>query len=176
MIAAVIQQINDSIVGNMPLDWRIDAHAMAIPVVVRSDDDEESHFPAIIERQTGECHYVFVDDDYDIGFYHRLLQKSYSTMKGFGNCDKDVEISDIIVVCWGFIKTTGKSADEIEQILIKSMPREAKLISSNFDAYGVFNSEFKKVDYFLSAEQFLFSLRYRVQYPFLRGCIAEIQS
>ena len=57
------------------------------------------------------------------------------------------------------------------QIIIPSLPKEALLLQSNFDQFSVFNGEFKKVVYNLIPEQFLFSVKYKVQYTFNRECV-----
>lgn len=172
MVNEIVQMINEAIVAKCPVDWELKVHGLASPVLVLSyDEDNETAFPSVIDHLTGECEYVFLDDDYQCGWYHRLLSKSYGKAKGFGDSDRDVEISDIMIVCWGFITKTGKSAEQFESaILIPSMPKAVQLISTNFDQFSVFSQEFKKIDYNLHPEEFLFSFRYRVQYPFSREC------
>jgi hypothetical protein len=44
--------------------------ALAKPVQI-TDETTDMSMPAIIDND-GECHYVFTDDSYAIGWYHRL--------------------------------------------------------------------------------------------------------
>ena len=172
MVNDVVQLINYAITAKCPSEWALKVHGLASPILVLSDDeDNETAFPSVIDHLTGECEPVFLDDDYTCGWYHRLLSKTYGKAKGFGDADRDVEIADLLLVCWGFTKSTTKTAEQIEStIVIPAMPVQVQLISSNFDQFNVFSQEFKKVDYNLHPEEFLFSFRYRVQYPFIREC------
>lgn len=169
MISELVQMINDSIADHCPENWVIKAHGLASPILVLSQD--ETAFPSVIDHLTGECEPVFLDDDYACGWYHRLLSKAYGKAKGFGDSDRDVEIADLLLICWGFTKVTEKTAEQVESnIIIPAMPNAVQLIAANFDQFNVFSQEFKKVDYNLHPEEFLFSFRYRVQYPFSRDC------
>jgi len=146
---------------------------LASPILVRSmDEDDQVAFPAVINND-GECKYVFSDDDYSFGIYHRIINRSYSQNKqGYGDTNYDVAIDEIVLICWGFRNQLNMDALSFEnQIIVPALPKEALLIQSNFDQFGVFNGEFKNVIYNLIPEQFLFSVKYKVQYVFNRKCM-----
>jgi len=172
MVNEIVKMINDAITAKCPNNWIPKVYGLASPVLVLSEDeDNESVFPSVIDHLTGECEYVFVDDDYTCGWYHRLLSKNYAKASGFGDGDRNVELADIIIVCWGRTKETQLTAEQFEStIIIPSIPVQALLVSTNFDQFNVFSQEFKKATYSLPPEMFLFSFRYRVQYPFDRKC------
>ena len=177
MIEVVVNRINDNI-KNRSEDLYggsdLKLHGLASPILVRSTDSEEDHtaFPAIINNE-GECTYVFADDDYSFGVYHRILNRNYAqTKKSYGDSDLDVAIDEVVLICWGFRDQLKMDALTFEsQIIIPSLPKEALLLQSNFDQFSVFNGEFKKVVYNLIPEQFLFSVKYKVQYTFNRECV-----
>lgn len=146
---------------------------LAEPVLVRSEYSEEDNiaYPAIIDNE-GECKYVFADDDYSFGVYHRLLNTGYSKVKGFGDTNYDMRIDEVMLICWGFRNILKMNAVSFEsQIIVPSLPKEALLVQSNFDKFSVFNNEYRNVAYNLKTEQFLISVKYKVQYTFDRKCV-----
>lgn len=149
-------------------------YGIASPVLIRSDYEEEDQiaYPAIISND-GECKYVFADDDFSFGLYHRIINRNYSkAKKSFGDSDYDVAIDEVVLICWGFRNLLNMDALSFEnQIIIPTLPKEAHLIQSNFDQFSVFNGEFKNVIYNLIPELFLFSVKYKVQYIYNRECM-----
>lgn len=175
MIEGIINKINANIVlrsGELCNIGNPVRLGLAEPVIVKSeDDDNDMSFPAIIDDE-GECRYVFADDDYPFGVYHRLINRTYSMKKGYGDKDLDVRTDEIILVCWGFRNLLRMDPISFEsQIIVPALPKEGLLIQSNFDRLSVFNNEFKNVDYNLIPELFLFSVKYKVQYTFDRECV-----
>lgn len=177
MVENIINKINANIISRS--DELCNAqepllYGLASPVLIRSVNDEEDQiaYPAIIDDE-GECKYVFADDDYPFGVYHRILSRNYSqTKKGFGDSNYDVAIDDLLLVCWGFRNLLQMDSISFErQIIIPSLPNEALLLQSNFDQFAVFNTEFKNIVYNLIPELFLFSVKYKVQYTFIRECL-----
>lgn len=149
-------------------------HGIASPVLIRSsyEGEDQVAYPAIIDNE-GECKYVFADDDYSFGLYHRIISRNYSqAKKGYGDTNYDVAIDEIVLICWGFRNQLNMDALSFEnQIIVPALPKEAILIQSNFDQFSVFNGEFKNVVYNLIPELFLFSVKYKVQYVFNRECM-----
>ncbi|MDR2003950.1 MAG: hypothetical protein LBQ74_13035 [Prevotella sp.] len=143
------------------------------PVIIRATDSEDdmTAYPAVIDND-GECQYVFADDNYPFGVYHRLLSSNYSQKKGSGRKDLDVRIDEVLLICWGFRNQVQMDSVTLEnQIIVPSFPTEILIVQTIFDRYAVFNSEFKKIAYNLAPELFLFSVKYRMQYVFDRECI-----
>lgn len=179
MLSNIINSINNNINKRSSLlcnNNRSLLFGLASTVLVRSDDeDDKAGYPALINNE-GECRYVFADDDYSFGVYHRLINRSYNQdKKSFGNANSDTAIDEVNLICWGFRNQLKMDALSFEnQVIIPSLPKEALLIQSVFDKFTVFNSEFKNIAYDLIPEQFLFSVKYKVQYNFNRKCL-EIQ-
>lgn len=177
MIDKVIEAINSNI-GNRAEDLckmnNPVLYGIASPVLIRSDYEGEDQvaYPAIIDNE-GEGKYVFADDDYSFGVYHRIISRNYSqTKKGYGDSNYDIAIDDITLICWGFRNQLNMDALSFEnQIIVPALPKEALIVQSNFDQFSVFNGEFKNVVYNLIPELFLFSVKYKVQYVFNRECM-----
>jgi len=176
MIEEVIDGINQNILfraeelckqGNPMLN------GLAEPILIKSEyeNEDKSGYPAIIDNE-GECKYVFADDNYSFGIYHRLVNRAYTVIKGYGDTNRDARIDEIILVCWGFRNQLEMNSVSFEnQIIVPSLPKEAILVQSNFDQFSVYNNEFKNIIYNLIPELFLFSVKYKVQYIFDRECM-----
>lgn len=176
MIEEVINSINDSIAEQFQCitgkDSIVNAYGLANTIQITEEGSDNS-IPAVTTND-GECYYVFSDDEYPLGFYHRLLSKTYGKAKGFGDQDIDVEQCELILVVWGFCDKLEMSALDTErQIIIPAIPKEAQLVSSNFDSYNVIRSEFRNINYLNRPEEFVFSVKYKVQYKFQRKCLLK---
>jgi len=172
----IVEKINETIIRQLTCktgkEFPAQLFGIAFPVQIK-DVETDSSFPAIIDMD-GECSYVFSDDSYSFGVYHRLLSKSYSQVKGFGDGNIDVEIDDMAMVVWGFSNQLGMNALDFErEIIIPSIPKLAALVSSDFDSYRVSNGEFRNANYLNKPEEFIFSVKYKVQFKFDRICALE---
>jgi len=137
---------------------------------INIQDDSEYSMPAIVDND-GECHYVFTDDNMGIGWYHRLISRSYSKTKGFGDSDLDVQTDDIILVVWGLSYILNMQAEQVErEIIIPSIPSKYGLVSSNFDEKSILSGEFRNFTYLNKPEEFILSVRYKVSTIFNRKC------
>lgn len=168
-----IEAINNAIVDRLSdIGVSYSLFGLCSPVITKSFDDEDGRtIPALVDI-TGEGDYPFIDDRVPFGAYHRLSSKNYATVKGYGGGNKDVEVCDLYMVCWGSSALLNMRAEEVERtILIPSIPAAAKLVQTNFDPASVFATEFKGVPFNVPSNLFLFSLRYRIQYVFERNCI-----
>ncbi|MDR1221338.1 MAG: hypothetical protein LBL07_00460 [Tannerella sp.] len=171
-----VEKINETIVRQLRCktgnEFPVRTFGIAFPVQIM-DGDTESSIPAIVLND-GECHYVFSDDDYPVGLYHRLVSKSYAKAKGYGDGDLDIETDDVSLIVWGFSNRLNMSPVEFErEIVIPSIPKSAVLVSSDFDSHRVIGGEFRNVNYVNRPEEFILSVKYRIQFKFDRICALE---
>jgi len=176
IIDDIVGKINDAVARQLQCktgkEFPAQMLGIAFPVQIK-DENLDAAIPAIIDTD-GECHYVFSDDSYAFGIYHRLLLKSYGKAKGFGDSDFDTETDDMTIIVWGFSNQLEMNALDFErEIIIPSIPKQALLVSSDFDSYRIANSEFRGLNYLNKPEEFIFSVKYRVQYKFNRICALE---
>lgn len=171
MIDAIISGINSKLVNEC---LKQDLNGLA-ELIVRRDENsnEESNdtfIPAIIDNQ-GECKYVFVDDDFDWGLYHRLITKTYDTKpnKGFGDKVDTICTVELNLICWGL--KSKVTEDEAETFILKNIPEDYRVISIDYDKKRVFAGEIQGVAYFIPPEYFLFALKYKVQYRVDKACL-----
>ena len=93
-----ISNINQAITNIMGND--ISLFGICQPVVV-VEQDGESKYPALVSID-GEAQYVFMDDSFLFGGYHKLINKSFSKVAGQGRKDVDIAIYELAFVFWGF--------------------------------------------------------------------------
>ena len=172
----IVEKINETVTRQLQCktgkEFPAQLFGIAFPVQIQDDDSDRS-IPAIIDTD-GECCYVFSDDSYSFGLYHRLLSKSYSQVKGYGDGNLDVELNEMTMVVWGFSNQLSIGALDFErEIIIPSIPKLASLVSSDFDSYRVANGEFRNANYLNKPEEFIFSIKYKVQFKFDRNCALE---
>ncbi|MBN2787420.1 MAG: hypothetical protein JXQ69_03755 [Paludibacteraceae bacterium] len=147
-------------------------NGIAEPILVKEDEgDDEKYIPAIIDNN-GECIYPFVEDEYKLGLYHRLLGKTYTHTSngGFGDGKKTLCVSDLNMIIWGF-KSSTLNQEDFEQYVYSKIAGSVSIQSVNFDRNNIFASEFKGVKFFLPPEVFLISIKYKVQFEMKASCL-----
>ena len=175
-IENIVENINETIIRQLKCktgdEFPGQLFGIAFPIQIK-DVDSELSIPAIIDTD-GECSYVFSDDSFSFGLYHRILSKSYGKAKGFGDGDLDVETDEMSMIVWGFSNQLKMNSLDFErEIIIPSIPKKALLVSSDFDSYRVANNEFRNANYLNKPEEFIFSVKYKVQFKFDRICTLE---
>jgi hypothetical protein len=141
--------------------------------VVRLVDEGEEWFPVVID-DAGEDRYVFVDDDYPLGIYHRIAGKTYvaAPKSTYGDTPALTVQADMKLVCWGLRNRVQTTSDRIESFIYASLPSVATPVRSSFDRSLVFSNEFRGVQFFLPEVAFLFSIDYHLKYtPVRRECV-----
>ncbi|RNC66475.1 hypothetical protein [Proteiniphilum sp. X52] len=166
MIHEAVLQINNALNLGLQLEGitNISANEIAEVAIVNQKGSQKS-FPALFDVN-GEGKYPFLDDKFDLGFYHRVNVNRYlPNYRNFGrNKDRIVE-SDMMLVVWGFSKPLQLSKYQVEEIVRKAFPDEALLLASSFDSLQIFNREFKGYKFNIRPEEFVFSIQYKVRYP-----------
>jgi len=180
MITKTINEIDELIAKKMedfPCLLGARFFGLAEPVVRRTNND--TFFPVVVSAD-GECADVFVDDDFPVGIYHRLLSKQYSPApkkEQYGDGNIQISVVDIILICWALRdRLNNAPADALERLIYSCFPNGVKAASSNFDRRNVFAGEFSGVPFNIPEDVVLFSMKYKFAYPATtRDCI-EIEN
>ena len=170
-IENIVKETNETILRQLKSKTGEDlpAHTYGIAFPIHLKDEESGDSVTAIIGIDGVLNYVMSDDSIAFGLYHRLRSKSYKETKGFGDADLDTETSDMSLIVWGFSNRLGMGAIDFErEIIIPSIPPKASLIASDFDAYRVVNGEFKGINYLFKPDEFIFSVKYKVESQFDR--------
>jgi hypothetical protein len=174
-ISEIVQKIDDAIKGKMQgFDCLSDSAFFGIAEpVVRTVKEGEEWFPVVINSK-GEDRYVFIDDDYPLGIYHRIIDKTYvpATKDSYGRKQSFKVRANMKLVCWGLRKRVMTTADRIESFIYASLPEDATPARSSFDRSLVFSNEFRGIQFFVPEVAFLFSIDYYLEYaPSHRECV-----
>ena len=156
-----IEQINDIIKAKMP-PINSQMFGMAESVVLRKEDADVV-FPAVVEAD-GECVHDLLNDAYDCGLYHRLLDKTYAqeSAGGFGNHPQLDETNNMCLIAYG--KRAAIHAGELEKMAVDAIMACGGVVeSSTFDRLSVFATEFQGIQFFLRPEIFLFRINYSIR-------------
>ena len=174
MIAETIKQIDGLVSERMAKGLSCGGlrfFGLAEPVVRRMNDDVV--FPAVVGLD-GEGEDVWLDDDYSVGIYHRLLSKQYLPAKKeqYGDDTVQRSVAEMQLVCWAFRSAVKVSADVLERIVYSGFPSGVSAVSSNFDRRSVFSGEFSGIEFNVPNSVMLFSMKYKFAYPAMsRNCI-----
>jgi hypothetical protein len=129
-------------------------------------EEEDVFFPAVVDAK-GEDTFLFTDDDFPAGLYHRLLSKTYLLLPSkqqYGDEQIQVAEAELLLVCWAFRHRVNTTADVLESMIYASFNESIKAVLSNFDRRSVFNGEFSGIPFFLPETVMLFSMKYRFRY------------
>ena len=169
----IVSIINAKIGNEAGLD-NVTLFGVAEPVVRREGDYMDVVIPVII-KPDGECMDVLHDDIRDITSYHRLKQKSYTTImsKGFGNDPQRAVVYDMSLVVYG--KRSAIDFMRLERICVRAIEgvamRESvqtEVTTTNFNRIEVWQSEYAGLPFPIEPDIFLFKINYkltRVQSP-----------
>lgn len=166
MIQTYINQINEALRENIGA-YEAKINPLAQPVYIV--DEDEKMIPCVTIN--GEDTDVFIDDDFDFGFYHKQRGISYveNTTRGYGDKKETTEIQDLSLIVWGF--ENKLTAEEFKDFFIKNKPNFVRLQNIIIDKKTVFNSEFKGVDFTINESIFFIQINYRVQYIVKSECL-----
>lgn len=182
-LSEVISSINLSLMKNLNAFpstkyWGIAYH------IPKREGNKVSFLPADINIQ-GQAQYATFDDINEMGIYHRIINSGYqiSRRESYGDNNSGViQTYDIDLVVMSNRKKVNVQPDVLEVAIVSNFPDTFKIkgvnqisilpISANHNSKSVFSSEFQSVDYFLKPEHILFSIRYRVELRYQRGCIS----
>lgn len=144
-------------------------------------------FPAIINLK-GDAKLITFDDIKELIIYHKISSSAYSQLKnqsygdGYDSFQHNYEI-DLIVIADR--KKVNVSPDVLEAAIASNIISTLKInnvdfiniatVSANHNSKTLFSQEFQGVDYYLKPEHIFFSIRYRVEIRYQKGCISLCQ-
>lgn len=152
--------------------------------IAKKEGSKTVYLPADINVQ-GQCQYTTFDDINEIGIYHRIIGSSYqiSRKEAYGDTNSGVfQLYDLDMVVMANRKRVNVQPDVLEAAITTNFIETVKMpginqisiypISANHNSRTVFSSEFQGIEYFLKTEHILFSIRYRIELRYQRGCIS----
>ncbi len=139
--------------------------------------------PAIINTD-GNAKWVTFDDIKELTIYHKINASTYTQLKnqsygdGYDSFQHNYEI-DLVVMADR--KKVNVSPDVLEVAIASNIISTLNIanvdyisivtMSANHNSKTLFSQEFQGVDYYLKPEHIFFSIRYRVEIRYQKGCI-----
>ncbi len=137
---------------------------------------------------SGDAKWITLDDVNELQIYHRIYNSSYTQQKNrsYGDGYEAFTHSyDIDLVVMANRKRAQVEPDVLEAAIASNIPSTTQIaglnfinilsVSANHNSRSLFSQEFQGTDYFLKPEHIFFSIRYRVEIQYTKGCIALCQ-
>lgn len=182
----IVNSINDALKVKLTAFPTTSYSGIAYPIARRKDNSYE-FIPAII-LTSGEAKYLTFDDIEEMGIYHRIVSSSYTQDKNQSYGDGYTSFQqnyDLDLVVMADRRRVEVSPDVLEAAIASNFPAGEKPtginylnilpVSANHNSRTLFSQEFQGVNYYLKPEHIFFSIRYRVELKYVKGCISLCQ-
>lgn len=149
-------------------------------------------YPTIIDL-SGKANYTGLDKRVSFTGYHRLIGSTFTRRVEQDYGDELMTIlstTDIQLIVWGWRDKINHKPEQFALILADTLPgviiadefkslgiRELKVVEAgiNYDQRTIFNQEIQGIPYFLGPETFVFSIRYRIEGSYIKGCLNKCE-
>lgn len=154
------------------------------------DGDVVKTSPFVMDRNN-EPQQVGLDDSFPCIVYHRLLGLNYTQVNNtsqFGRgVNKQVQVADMLLVAYGRFAPLRITSEQFEALIAAGFPDEVAsallapykldrmlvtLQGSNMLSQQVYAGEYGGLPVYISAEDILFSVRYRIETDFRKNCFS----
>lgn len=155
--------------------------------IARIKDKRLEYLPAIVD-ESGDVKWVTFDDVNDLAIYHRISNSGYEQLRdqSYGDgYDAFQHNYDLDLIVMANRKRVQVTPDVLEAAVSSNIPLKMDVenadyinirpVSANHNSRSVFGQEFVGLNYFLKPEHILFSIRYRVELRYRKGCISLCQ-
>lgn len=127
--------------------------------------------PAIVDV-TGELYTNLFDDEFQVGIYHKLNSKEYSTdaSNGYGDARKVGETASMSLICYG--KRDAVDCYDLERTIVdlingvsytdRARRVGCEVTGSLFNRQQVFSAEYSGLPMFLQPNVFIFRITYKI--------------
>lgn len=143
--------------------------------------------PAQISN-SGDARLMTFDDVNELQIYHRIVNSTYTQRKSQSYGDGYDEFQhnyDVDIIVMADRRKVQVEPDVLEAAIASNLPSTTTIqgvkfinilaVSANHNSRSIFNQEFQGTDYFLKPEHIFFSIRYRVEIQYQKGCLALCQ-
>ena len=153
-------------------------------------DDKVLTAPVIMDGNY-EPKWVGLDDTFPATIYHRAIGINYAQINNSSQFGRGVnklqQTADILMVVFGKYDRLKLTSEQFEALITASFPDEVEqgtiapykldsmlvtLIGSNLVGAQVYGGEYGGLPVYISAEDILFSVRYRIETQFRKNCFA----
>lgn len=182
----IVNNIDDALKGRLTA-FPTGHYAGLVYQIARIKDKKYEYLPAIV-TESGDAQWITFDDIREMAVYHRIVNSSYDQIKdqSYGDgYDAFQHNYDLDLVVMADRKKVFVTPDVLEAAISSNIPLKISVpnadyinirpVSANHNSRSVFGQEFVGGNYFLKPEHILFSIRYRVELRYRKGCISLCQ-
>jgi len=133
---------------------------------------------------SGDAKWITFDDVNELQVYHRIASSTYTPIRkqSYGDgYDVFQHNYDLDLVVMADRRKVQVEPDVLEAAIASNMPVSTSIqgvsninilsVSANHNSRSLFSQEFQGTDYFLKPEHIFFSIRYRVELQYQKGCL-----
>lgn len=155
--------------------------------VARKKDNSLEFIPGTISDD-GDVKYMTFDDINELAIYHRVINSNYSQDKAQSYGDGYTSFNhnyDLDLVVMANRRKVQVSPDVLESAIASNLPLTEHIqgvnyvsiapVSANHNSRFLFTQEYQGINYYLKPEHIFFSIRYRVELKYVKGCISLCQ-
>ena len=145
----------------------------------------------VVMDANNEAQWVGLDDTFPAIVYHRIVGIGYNQINNaqqYGRgVNKVVQATDVLFVVYGRFARLNLTPEQFEALIVAGFPDivESELLApysldnmlitmqaSNLNAQQVYAGEYGGLPVYVSAEDILFSVRYRIETVFRKNCFS----
>lgn len=187
-----IEIINSKLLASVFADKRFGGMSLnGLASLANYKAGEDTRTAPVIMDKDNEPQFVGLDDTYPATVYHRALGISYNTITNasqFGrNVDKMAQTADMLLVVYGRFAPLRLTSEQFEALITAGFPDLVEqgllapfkldsmivtLVGSNLLGAQVYAGEYGGLPVYISAEDILFSVRYRIETTFRKNCFS----
>jgi len=177
----IIKHINEALIAKLQHVKNIKAFGLA-----EFYYDGDNYFPGV-QKQGGEIQNVFLDDQYNLSFYHRTEVGSFENVeRNFGNkSDRERENVPVNLIIFADRNRTRLSQQNIKDLFVAALPSylpksvcesidifDCRIELSNYelDTKKVFRQECNTAEVRVGIEKGLIAIRYVITTNYRRSC------
>lgn len=139
-------------------------------------------------NDSGDAKWITFDDINELGIYHKIANSTYTQIKNqsYGDgYDTFQHNYDVDLFVMADRRKVNVTPDVLEAAISSNIPLTSTVenvefinitpVSASHNSRSLFSQEFIGVNYFLKPEHIFFSIRYRVELRYRKGCISLCQ-
>jgi hypothetical protein len=185
-LGEIVETINAALKAKLMAFPLSQYNGLSYPIA-RKKGTALEYLPAQISN-SGDAKLITFDDVNELEIYHKIASSAYtqSGVSTYGNgYDAFKHSYDVDLIVMGDRRKIQVGPDVLEAAIASNMPSTTTIPgirgitilpqSANHNSRSLFNQEFQGADYYLKPEHIFFSIRYRVEIQYQKGCLSLCQ-
>lgn len=187
----IVQFVNEAIKTRLTPYPTARITGLTYPVTMIRGENTQITVPAILYRNDAEL--IVNDDRFPFTLFHRAISATNSARESDSYGDGDPRYvtgyAEIELVLVGFRDKIRISPEQFAAVVGDSIPARISMViqelnipaitinwnSIQFDQRSVWNTVFPGLQYNLSINEFMVSLRYRIEISYMQGCLTTCE-